>query len=453
MTEATAALFALASWEPDPVAVLYSHQSVEVEWLLNAAGEQARGGDASGVKTARALAAWAEILADIGIAPRYVDAEELARGSLRRGGARVLILPRACVLGCGEVAEIARFARGGGLVVADAWAGLLDETFAPAAATDLPRLFGVKHRWPTEYAGGKAVLEGVTLPGAYIDGVRADGLTFAEEGLTTSTGFALARLEGTRGLVTGRYGRGRGVYLNLALEHYAEARTRADGADLRRLVANCLELGGVEPRAGLVAGGRPVPACERLFWRLGETELVAVRRDGAFGAEPVRNAELVLGRPAYCYDLIDGVFLGAGSRVRLDLVPGVRIFARLPYDVESIRFAVQERAGTGPGGSRRTEVRFRAIVETSTGLAGTHVLYQEVLDSEGRPIPGTGGCLVARRGVATGTVALAENEPAGAYRLVVRDVATGTVGELTIVRPESPLQGRFPLAPDVRGAR
>jgi len=424
-------LFRLSIWEPDPVVVLYSRESVRVEWAIRAA----RGAPA---RPAAALAAWAHLLGDVGLAARFVETGEL-RSVLRGGRVRALVLPRAYVLGGADLAEIDRFVAGGGLAVADASAGVFDEEFRPGPRPRIESVFGIS-REPgssllTEGPDGKTVFAGLDLPGAYIDGVDGSAIDLAEPDVGATAAYAHARSGGAVGLLSNPYARGRGVYLNVGLEGYPEERLSPRGASMRRLVRNVLELARVTPRVGVVAGGADLDGCERVVRRIEEMEIVTLRRDPAFGKERVA-AELVFDRPALCFDVLTGVLIGRDTRVRVKLGAGPRVFARLPYDVEGITLKVSEQGDV---------VRYRGIVETPEDLAGTHVIRREILDAGGRAVPGGAATIVADRGVFGGSVTFAGNEPGGDYRLVFRDVASGVEAEIALTREPPPLAAEFPL--------
>ena len=149
--------------------------------------------------------------------------------------------------------------------------------------------------------------------------------------------------------------------------------------------------------------------------------------------------DLVFDRPAYCYDALRGVLLGTGQRIPVRLVPGGNVFARMPYDVESISIRARERTG-----GIAPEIVYEAVVETTTGFAGTHLVFQELLDPEGARVPGGSRTIVAERGVATGRVRMALNEPPGEYSLILRDATTGVEGAIVITRGRTELWRRFP---------
>jgi hypothetical protein len=473
LDEGVASLVGRSTWEPDPVAVFYSQDSLRVEWLLANAGLPE---DAERAPAGRALRGWAQILADIGVSAEFVDSNDVARRRLRKSSARVLILPRAYVLGGPAFSEIRRFVRAGGLVIADAGAGLFDEKFGDTVWSPVNDLFAIRRpRGRARSGEGELTLAGVDVPGAFIDGVGAEGLRVAEGGLRALPGFALARwaapsdlgrhgsdraapsgpgrhgsdrvetpdeAEGTVAIVSAPVGRGRAVYLNLALEHYPTARVGQGGANLRRLARNALELAGVVPRVEILSEDGPVWGCERNSWRLEETQVFTMWLDPLVTREagtPTLDAELVFDRPAYCYDTLRGVLLGSGRRIPVRLVPGGNVFARMPYDVESISIRARERAG-----GIVPEIAYEAVVETTTGFAGTHLVFQELLDPEGARVPGGSRTVVAERGVAKGRVRMALNEPPGEYSLVLRDATTGVEGAIAIARAPTELWRRFP---------
>jgi len=130
----------------DPVAILYSPASFRVAWMLE---HRADGGawakrtaaeEDTGDAQREALAADGQALAHLGLTPRYVGPEQLARGEL--GGARVLILPSAIALSATDVTAVRRFVAQGGRVIADVVPGSFDEHGRRLPRPSLADLFG-----------------------------------------------------------------------------------------------------------------------------------------------------------------------------------------------------------------------------------------------------------------------------------------------------------------------
>ena len=138
---------------PAEVAVLYSPASFRLSWLQ----EHRAGGDAwternSEIENADtavrvAMRAAAADFAALGLVPGWVTAEQVARGELAARGIRLLLLPRTGVLGAPEIAGLAAFTRGGGIILTDGPAGTHDGWMRPRpAALEIGTLLPVAGR-------------------------------------------------------------------------------------------------------------------------------------------------------------------------------------------------------------------------------------------------------------------------------------------------------------------
>ncbi len=114
----------------DPVAILYSPASFRIEWMIE---NRPKGGawmhssaeaDGQGNATREALAGYASSLTHLGLNPRFITPDQLARGEF--GETKALILPRSVALSAGELQTLRAFAAAGGLVLADAEPGGFD---------------------------------------------------------------------------------------------------------------------------------------------------------------------------------------------------------------------------------------------------------------------------------------------------------------------------------------
>jgi len=264
-----AALLRESRRQTAPIAMLYSPASMRTQWLLD---WQPKGDawsardadndyeDASAVRSS--MEHFLGLLEHRGLEPRIVTDERIGNGALRRGGLRVLILPRAIALSARAVAEIRRFAAEGGTVIADGEPGLFDEHSRRLPKPRLAALFA-----------------------------------HAPDPATAIFGF----------------GKGRGVYLDP---------TTAAPRPLDQLLTEA----GVVPAFGVHRKtGEPVTDVEIYRWLNGVATILALQRDApdheasaATGndAEPIL---LTLPRPAYVYDLRQRRLLGHMERVEVAL--------------------------------------------------------------------------------------------------------------------------------------
>ena len=120
---------------------------------------------------------------DLGLQFDFVSSEQVEQGSLASGKYKVLILPLSLALSPAEVKNIEEFRSGGGVVIADAAAGVMDQHCAWQQNGAVNELFGI-----TAVASNKRALKtgggevGVTDEGARWGLAAKDlsGLTTAE---------------------------------------------------------------------------------------------------------------------------------------------------------------------------------------------------------------------------------------------------------------------------------
>jgi hypothetical protein len=119
-----AALFLRARRETDPIYLVYSQPSIQVDWLLESTGDgpswirRFSSFEASHNRLAQKRGAWMKLLQDAGYTPQFIAAEKL---SAARG---VLVFSDALALSDAELRGAARFS---GTIVADGPIGAFDE--------------------------------------------------------------------------------------------------------------------------------------------------------------------------------------------------------------------------------------------------------------------------------------------------------------------------------------
>src|SRR5215217_2686520 len=140
---------------------------------------------------------WVRAVKDLGLQFDFISSEQLERGGLAPGKYRVLILPMSVALSAEESKAVEEFVRAGGVVIADAATGVMDEHCGWRPAGALNELFGITSAEPTKRAPGNggANLE-VTAEGSRwgFDAAGLAGITSAENGVRAApTSRALAR--------------------------------------------------------------------------------------------------------------------------------------------------------------------------------------------------------------------------------------------------------------------
>ena len=434
----------------------------------------------------RAWEAWCAALSDLGVPFACVSARDVARGDLVSRGFRAAVLVRCLAVGPEEVRALEAFARSGGVVIADAGAGMYDRALARAGPGMLSRLFGVDHgrvrfsetgrrrvaiadrplrRLPVRRQTGVGPPHGAPTRAGWFPWPRELGIGPAQSGL----GLAGARAEGTFGrvpcLIVNAFGGGWGVFLNLAITAYPELRASGRGAGVREVLRGTLARAGVRPAVELryPEGLRMPPAAE--LRRAGKVGLLLVRRNepprrrptaptgragtGPSGGRPraperrQRSARVKVALatddvPA-AYDPEDGIFLGWTRNLEIDLAPGeskVRTF--LPYRLRTILVEPLGRpAAAAPDvpaarpGPELFRVRLRKEGE---GAFEFHVLELEVSGPDRRRRGELCGLVEVSGGGTEFTVPFAASDASGLWTVRLRDAATGVTALRRFVR-------------------
>ncbi len=135
---------------PDPMAIYYSHPSVQMSWALDAS---VHGGTwpnrSSSMDNALSTSnlsrvAWVKLLEDIGIQPTIIHSDHLLTGELIRRKTKVLILNRTLCLSDDELSALKEFTRSGGQVIADHLVGLFDEHGRARTDATVESMFSMK---------------------------------------------------------------------------------------------------------------------------------------------------------------------------------------------------------------------------------------------------------------------------------------------------------------------
>lgn len=138
-----------AEWMHDGVAVLYSHPSIQLGWILDAQAHGAtwvnRDGDQRLGASHMVRQAWENMLRDSGLQYNFLSYSDVIQNGVP-AEYKVLILPACLCLSDAEAQAIEAFCRRGGTVIADYLPGVWDQHGrGRAKGGALDTLFGVHH--------------------------------------------------------------------------------------------------------------------------------------------------------------------------------------------------------------------------------------------------------------------------------------------------------------------
>lgn len=273
-----------ATLQTDPIAILYSHPSVQASWVTDVVTHgktwprRSSSLDNQCQSAGKNRVAWAKLLEDCGFQARFVSADEVAAGVLQRDDFAVCILPRAMALSDRECEALARFTRGGGTLLADHWTAVLDPRGKGRPRGGLDGIFGIERDFGAGAFDGKRITE--------IDGEkyrRPFAERLADDAKRARSGLGIVELgtrdsEGKQSEIHTSYGAGTAVYLNHSPVAYYDSdfRTGASGEAWRAMLRRHLTAAGLGPRVELQVEGRPAVMVEALRWRRGDQQVVGV---------------------------------------------------------------------------------------------------------------------------------------------------------------------------------
>ena len=222
-------------------------------------------------------------------------------------------------------------------------------------------------------------------------------------------------------------GRGQAALLNFSLDPYFELRKESEEEAFSALFRDLLGELGLQPRVSVTDSEGPLRAQEVISYKDGELEYVAIKRDAEVVEGVSQRAYVQMPRRAHLYDLRRGRYLGYKSRTRVTLDRATpKIISMLPYHVEEM--SAELSAESFRQGER---VGVSIQLTTSAGELGNHVFHMEIEDPAGKASKVLSQTVSAPGGKADARLALALNDPVGTWRVVVRDVATGTQATAT----------------------
>lgn len=380
--------------------------------------------------------------------PRILAYAEVEMGYLRKRPPKVLYLPLIRCMSRTEVEEIANYVREGGVLLASADPGVRDTHGVPREKWPFEDVFGLRRKpgrldasqkWeplPVEVLG---VVEKIDLTD--LDLVLAPGPkppqnppVIVGEDVEATEAKPLFRIGGKPCGFVHPYGKGLAIYFNFEPCSLTLAPGNADAPNAHQvLLDRIFRARGI--RRGYEidwAVGRPTVAGRPAFalaeFDDGTGRYLAFLRsgEGALEDQPKEKLKLTLDAAARVYDSRNAKLLGEGKEFQIEFPRGLPcILALMPYAVKAVEVSCE---GAAPG--KTATIRTRVVADG--GRVGRHVLALRVYRPDGTEARWFRKNIDTPDGTFEHTLPLAWNEPAGSYRVRVRDVATGTMGETTL---------------------
>ncbi|HOE67446.1 MAG TPA: beta-galactosidase [Candidatus Hydrogenedentes bacterium] len=367
-----------------------------------------------------ALAAYARLLDDVGVAYDLVSYDQATQGGLAPYKAVALPLTRA--LSDAEADALRAFHASGGMVIADIAPGQFDDHGVPRAAPALAELFGVRYDAPptqSQATEGAVIINAnshaeTTLPGVVFDrAVAAAGAS--PLGKADGTPLWLERKEGTTyALLT-----------NVAMTAYGESGGKQRDLAWRTAWNALLSRLLPQPPIGIETQPDRVFHGDSAAFTYGKARIVvAVRRPE--GKKP-EKARLRFDEKTRVHDMLTDAPPARRKNVARTLAPGqAAVFAALPYDVTKLVMAAPKAVGQG----KRIPLAFEVVAHNAE--PGEHCVHTTLSRINGDALGHYSRTTICPGGKGQTYIPLARNETPGLYRLRARDVLSGMTAETVI---------------------
>jgi hypothetical protein len=433
----------------DGIAIHYSMPSVHGASILGYHQRSSDDDDEAPKETSLSFPAnrdgWVRTIKDLGLQFDFVSSEQIEQGSLTSGKYKVLILPLSLALSPAGVKNIEGFVQTGGVVIADAAPGLMDDHCAWQQTGMMNELFGItapaSNKRAFKAGDGQLVVtdEGVRWG---LSAKALSGLTSAEPDITAASGTSLMRIGATDAVITHRIGKGWTIYLNTLFDKYPKMRAeKFGGADYRALVDSLLDHAGVRPAVQVLsADGKRLSQAQVARYIFGDAEIVTIVKDNVALARivgrdgvtiyndaalgQIASQEIIIKFPHkyYVTDVRSGKRLGYTDIVHSSVLVG-------DAAVLGLSPAENRLALSGPFSSARGE---HVPFTITSSVAGPRLIRCHVFAPDGSMLPAYARNLLLDNTATTFFLPSALNDVAGAYTIRATDVVTGATAETKI---------------------
>jgi hypothetical protein len=435
--------------QQDGIAIHYSMASVHGATILGYHQRSDDDEEETQNKTALSFPSnrdgWVRAITDLGLQFDFISSQQVEKGGLTTAKYKVLVLPLSFALSPEEAKAVEAFVRAGGVIVADAGVGVLDEHCAWQQNGVLNELFGISalasNKRSIKSTAGNAM---VTDEGARwgLEAKELSGITAAEPDIKATGGTALVRVGSTDAVIARRVGKGWAFYLNTLLDTYAKQRAQKfGGANYRSLVNAILARAGVQPAIEVLsADGKRLAQAQVARYRFGDAEIltivkdnvaegivgqdgVTVYNDPAFGKMARQEITIKLPRKLYVTDVRSGKRLGYTDVVHSSVLVGDAVVLGLSSTENTITLRGPTTASLGE----------HPTFSLAASGPGRRLIRCQVFSPDGSMLSTYAKNVLLDNATKTFVLPSALNDPSGSYTIRATDVVTGATIATKIV--------------------
>ncbi|MFH0759731.1 MAG: beta-galactosidase trimerization domain-containing protein [Bacteroidota bacterium] len=401
----------VGSYEPEnelKIAIHYSFPSIHGAWIVDGKIVPETGDNNSETlkQLNRNRDGWVKILHDAGLGFDFISYSSIENGNLLANAYKVLILPMSYAMSDGEVQQIEAFVRQGGILIADALPGVMDDHTKIRSKRALSEVFGINARSYT----------------------REELITPAGESeLTVREADILLKEQAVPEILYHSYGKGSAYLLNYFMDKYpAEKLNNSNDSALlkiRKLFA------GENLESGILfttSTGDPAMGIEKYSFseKRGSARLLGLLPGTTFEDQEIN---LHLKQSVHLYDIRNKKYLGEGTDFKINVktsVPG--LFGLVQGTIDDIEVEAPTTLKRG----ETVTLAFKIVGEGTSDLKS--VVRVDVFDPDGANILYYSDNCELSNGSGTCHFNTALNDQPGPWKIQLTEVISGVVKEVRV---------------------
>lgn len=401
----------ISTYEPEnemKIAVHYSYPSVHAAWITDGEIVHKTGDNSSNtlVQFNMNRDGWVKALHDMGVGFNFIAYSNIEQGGLLSNEYKVLILPMSYAISDKEVEQIGEFVQQGGILIADALPGVMDDHTKFRSKRALADVFGIKARIYTR--------EELITP---------DG----EFELKIKKADVLDKGNNKQQLLYNKYGQGTAYLLNYFMDAYPEEKANQNNAASLAKIRNLFEKEHLISALRITTpSGDPENGIEKYAFSHDNS---STRLLGLLPGTNGKNREVLLqlDEVAHMYDIRNEKYLGEGKEFKIDVKNSVpELFGLLPGIINSINVRTLSSLNRGES----VTLDFEIVGEEVSTFNSVATI--EVYNPDGEKVNYYSKNCDIINGSGSYSFSIAMNDLKGTWKIRATEVISGVEKEVSI---------------------
>ncbi len=401
----------IASYQPEnelKIAIHYSYPSIHAAWIADGKiGMNMYDNDSKTLmQYNRNRDGWVKALHDMGVGFNFISYTNIELGGLISNGYKVLVLPMSMALSDLEVQNIRAFVKQGGIVIADALPGVMDNHTKFRETRALADVFGIKARMYSR--------EELVTPDC-------------ESGLKVSSAEVLATENNKLQLLRNKYGEGTAYLLNWFMDKYPEEKLSNTNDESLSKIRNIFDREQLKSEINIkTPTGEAENGIEKYaFSNAGGSARLLGLLPGKEGKD--RQVLLHFDFPVNLYDIRNTKYLGESNEFKINIQNSVpELYGLVQGKIEDIKI------------NTLSEVKPGETITLDFNITGGKVIgfksvaRIEVFNPKGEKINYHSKNCDIKNGSGSYSFNVALKDPKGLWKILVTEVISGIKKEVPV---------------------